>query len=327
MRICVFGAGAVGGHFAVRLAAAGHDLSVVARGAHLAAIRTRGMTLLSGGGRLHARVAASDDPATLGAQDVVLVTVKAHQLPEFAAAAPALFHRDSVVIFAQNGIPWWYVDGLASRERMPPGLSLLDPDNALRRAVGIGRTLGGVIYSSNDQAEPGVIVNNSPSRNRLSIGEVDDGDTARVALLRALFGAAEIDSPPVARLRQNVWEKLVANLSVSILSFLAGTSSRNVFDDRWLRPVADRLGAEAIAIAAAYGYVCHPDEKGPSGHHKSSILQDYERGRQSEFAALLDAPLAFAQAAGIATPVLDTIAALARQKSDTGYAPVETIDC
>ena len=327
MRICVFGAGAVGGHFAVRLAVAGHDVAVVARGPHLAAIRERGLTLRSGGDEWRARIKASDDPAQLGEQDAVLVTVKAHQLPAFAALAQPLLRPDSAVIFAQNGIPWWYADGLTADDRFPPDLAMLDPGDLLRRAIGVERTLGGVIYSSNDQAEPGVIVNNSPARNRLLIGEVDDAQSPRVSALRAVLDAAGIASPAVAQIRQPVWDKLVANLSVSILSFLGETSSRNVFEDAWLRPVADRLGGEAIAIAAAYGYRCERDAKGPAGHHKSSLLQDYERGRPPEFAALLDAPLALGRAAGGATPVLETIAALAHHKSAARSVRGGAIDC
>jgi len=322
MRICVFGAGAVGGHFAVRLARAGHAVCVVARGDHLAAIKTRGLTVMSGDQRLHATVGASDDPAVLGPQDVVLVTLKAHDLPSFAMVAPPLLHAQTSVVFAHNGIPWWYADGSCSGDRTMPRPGLLDPGNAIRNAIGVGRTLGGVIYSSNDQVEPGVIVNNSAHRNCLLIGEIDDARTSRVKTLREVLTAAGIDSPPVAAVRQKIWDKLIANLSVSILSFLTETTSRTVYDDAHLRAVADNLAKEGIAIAHAHGYACQVDASGPAPGHKSSMLQDFERGRRAEIDAVLLAPQAFAREARLATPVLDTIIQLVCFKTARGWRPM-----
>jgi 2-dehydropantoate 2-reductase len=311
MRICVFGAGAVGGHFAVRLATAGHEVAVVARGSHLEAISAHGLTLVSGGERVAARVAASNDPAALGRQDIVLVTLKAHDAPGFAGVARPLLGDDTAVIFAHNGIPWWYGDGFAPPQAPLPDLTRLDPAGALRTDIGIGRTLGGVIYSSNDLAEPGVIVNNSPARNRLLIGEVDDADSDRVRRIRAALTEAGIDSPPLDSIRRRIWGKLLANLAVSVPAFLAGATSRTVFDDPDLRPIVDKLANEAAAIAASQGFACALDPAGPAAGHKSSMLQDHERGRRAEYEALLAMPQAFARAAGIDTPVLDTIAGLA----------------
>jgi 2-dehydropantoate 2-reductase len=215
------------------------------------------------------------------------------------------------VVFAHNGIPWWYGDSLAPSRAPLPDLSRLDPDGALRATVGIGRTLGGVIYSSNDLAEPGVVVNNSPTRNRLLIGEIDDADSDRVSRIRAAFSEAGIDSPPLDSIRRRIWGKLIANLAVSVPAFLAGVTSRTVFDDPDLRPIVDGLANEASAIAASQGFACALDPTGPAPGHTSSMLQDHQRGRRAEYEALLAMPRAFARAAGIDTPVLDTIAGLA----------------
>ncbi|OYY92103.1 MAG: 2-dehydropantoate 2-reductase [Sphingomonas sp. 28-66-16] len=314
-RVCIYGAGAVGGNFAVRLARAGHHVSVVARGAHLAAIRAQGLTMITGEDRLTVAIAASDDPRDLGEQDIVLTTLKAHDLPDMAARIAPLLGEATPVVFAQNGVPWWYADGLGAERPVPPDLSILDPGGAIRAAIGPSRVIGGVIYSSNDLSAPGVVLNNSPHRNRLIVGEIDDAMTDRIAMIRHLLTAAGIDSPPTGDLRAKIWDKLIANLRVSILAFLTERTSREVFDDPDLRPIVDRLGQEAQAIAAAHGVDCTLDEGGPAPGHKSSMLQDYERGRRQEIAPLVTLPIAFARAAGIATPTLDTIGALVASKA------------
>ncbi len=320
-RICVYGAGAVGGNFAVRLANAGHSVSAVARGAHLQAIRNGGLTMISGDARSTAKIVASADPADLGEQDLVIATLKGHALPDMAARIAPLLGPDTVVLFAQNGIPWWYADGLSPSRPAPPDLSALDPGGMLRRKIGIERTLGAVIYSSNDLVEPGVVKNNSPSRNRLIIGEVDDRDSDRVRLLRRLLSDAGIESPPCDDLRQRLWDKLIANIRASILAFLTEQTSREVFDDPDLRPIVDRLGADALAIASAHGITCVIDQKGPAAGHKSSMLQDYEKGRPQEIYPLITMPQAFGEIAGVSTPTLDTIAGLARAKAAARRQP------
>src|SRR3984885_8304807 len=159
MRICIFGAGSVGSHFAVRLALAGHDVSCVMRGAHLAAVKAKGLTLRVKGEEFTARVKASDDPADLGPQDFVISTLKACGLGGLATGLGPLLHDDTAVVFAQNGIPWWYDLGLAPDQPKPPELGFLDPGGALRAAVSQPRIVGGVIFSANEIAEPGIVVN------------------------------------------------------------------------------------------------------------------------------------------------------------------------
>jgi len=180
MRICVFGAGSIGGNFATRLAGAGNEVSIVARGAHLQAIQQRGLTMISGERRLVAEVKASDRPADLGPQDAVLVTMKACSLPALAESVLPLLRRDTPVIFVQNGIPWWYGHGLGNRRPPPPDLSRLDPDGALARTVGLERTIGAVVTSSNQVIEPGVVHNISPERNTLWVAETDDRRSTRI---------------------------------------------------------------------------------------------------------------------------------------------------
>jgi 2-dehydropantoate 2-reductase len=181
MRICVFGAGAIGGNFAARLADAGNEVSVVVRGAHLEAIRANGLTLIAGDRKIVAKVRASDRPADLGSQDAVISTLKATGLGALADGVGPLLGPETPVVFAQNGIPWWYGHGLGPSRPPAPDLSRLDPGGALARSVGPERTLGGAITSPNHVVEPGVIVNEQPERNTLWVGEVDDRQTPRVA--------------------------------------------------------------------------------------------------------------------------------------------------
>ena len=312
MRICVFGAGAVGSHFAVRLALAGHDVSCVMRGPHLEAAKAGGLTLRVGDAEFKAKVKASDDPSTLGPQDVVITTQKATALPSFATGLQPLLGPDTGVVFAQNGIPWWYDIGLSPNHPPVPDLAFLDPGGKLRTAVPPARIIGGVVFSSNEVTAPGVAANLSPERNRLLIGECDDRGSERIAKLRAALNEARIESPDVARIRETVWSKLLTNMSMSVLCLITGQTARAVRDDPDLAAFVPRLLDEAGNVAQS----CFPEVKrvtrsGPAPDHKPSILQDYELGRAMEIDVLVRAPAAFARAAGLSTPMLDMMGALA----------------
>jgi 2-dehydropantoate 2-reductase len=307
VRICVFGAGAVGGNLAVRLALAGNEVSLVARGAALAAINTDGLQVLAGDDVLEARLSASDDPASLGPQDAVIVAAKAHQLPAFAKTASPLLHADTLVVFAQNGIPWWY-----------PALglqTLLDPGGAIERLVGRERSVGAVIYSANAKVGPNIIRNTSPQRNRLTIGAVDPGSQARVAQLRTLLHTAGIESPDTDDLRPAIWQKLIGNASVSVLSFLDERTSREVFDDPRLGPAGAAIAEELAAVARAEGMAIDATRAAPAPGHISSMLQDARAGRPIEATALLAAPQMIARRHAIATPCFDLLCGLAYSKA------------
>ncbi|MGB8397711.1 ketopantoate reductase family protein [Bradyrhizobium sp.] len=320
MRICIFGAGAVGSHLAVRLALAGHDVSCVMRGPHLEAVKAKGLALRVGDAEFRTKVRASDDPANLGPQDFVVSTLKATGIAALATGLPPLLRDDTGIVFAQNGIPWWYDLGLPADHPPPPDLGFLDPGGRLRAAISRERIVGGVIFSSNEIGAPGVVANLSPDRNMLLVGECDDRPSERIARLRDALNEASIASPPVARIRETIWTKLLTNMSMSVLCLLTGQTARGVRDDPDLRDVVPRLLDEANSIARS----CFPDVKratrtGPAPDHKPSILQDYELGRPMEIDVLVRAPAAFARAAGLSTPMLDMPAALAiRQARDKG---------
>jgi 2-dehydropantoate 2-reductase len=316
MRICIFGAGAVGSHFAVKLALAGHDVSCVMRGPHLEAVKANGLVLRVGDAEFTARVKASDDPAALGPQDFVISTLKATGLAALAGGLRPLLGDDTAVVFAQNGIPWWYDIALSPDHPPPPDLGFLDPGGRLRSAVSRERIIGGVIFSSNEVIAPGVVANLSPDRNRLLVGECDDRTSDRIEQLRESLDAAKIESPAVAEIREAIWSKLLTNMSMSVLCVLTGQTARAVRDEPALREVIPRLLDEANGIAQS----CFPQVKrvtrsGPAPDHKPSILQDYELGRAMEIDVLVRAPAAFARAAGLSTPMLDLMAALAIQKA------------
>ncbi len=320
MRICIFGAGAVGSHFAVRLALAGHEVSCVMRGPHLEAARAKGLTLRVGDAEFSANVQASDDPAELGPQDLVISTLKATGLAGLATGLRPLLRDDTAIVFAQNGIPWWYDIGLSPDHPPTPDLGFLDPGGRLRSVVSRQRIIGGVIFSSNEVVAPGVVENLSPDRNRLLVGECNDRTSERIERLRAALVEASIESPEVAQIREAIWSKLLTNMSMSMLCLLTGQTARAVRDEPALRDVIPRLLDEANSVAQSFvPQVKRVTRTGPAPDHKPSILQDYELGRAMEIDVLVRAPAAFARAAGLSTPMLDLMAALAiRQARDKG---------
>ena len=315
MKLCVFGAGAVGGHIATKLAAAGNDVSVLARGAHLEAMRARGLKLLHGERTILARVRAAASARELGAQDAVFVTLKAHLLPAFAEQCAPLLGRDTAVVFVQNGIPWWY----------DARLKRLDPDGLLASAVAPERVVGGVAYSANEIVEPGVIQNYVPGNNMLVIGRPDTKDTALVRDLRRSLEAADMASPPVADIRQSIWSKLAQNLWTSTLCTLTHLTVREVQERPELMALAERAREEARSIARSLGVAVdeapHRPKGGPSGKtssgaaHKPSMLQDFERSRPMEIEAQLVAPLELARLQKIHTPTLDFLVPLVTAKA------------
>jgi 2-dehydropantoate 2-reductase len=312
MKICVFGAGAVGGHLAAKLSASGQDISVVARGAHLAAMQENGVKLLHGGKTILGRVRAAARSAELGAQDAVLVTLKANMLEAFAGQCAPLLGPDTAVVFVQNGIPWWYDDRLTR----------LDPGSRLSRSVPRKNVLGGVAYSANEVVEPGVIDNHVPGNNMVVIGELDTRQSARVRALREALEACDVSSPPVEDIRQSIWSKLAQILANSTVCTISGATVAAARADAPLARLLKTAGDEVRAIARALGVALERAPERPSGGHasnaaahKPSMLQDYERGRPMEIEAQLKAPLELARAAGVATPTLDALVALTAYKA------------
>ncbi|MDO8768716.1 MAG: 2-dehydropantoate 2-reductase [Burkholderiaceae bacterium] len=322
MRICVYGAGAIGGHLAAKLAAAGNETSVVARGAHLAAMRANGgLTLRIGERRLFGPLRASGDPIDLGHQDIIIVALKATGLPEFAAAAQPLLGPKTMVVFVQNGIPWWYANGLSSDRRSPPDLSRLDPGGLLTSTIAPERVVGATIYTSNEVIAPGVIENDSATANTLIVGEPNDCQSERVNALRAALEAADVMSPIAIDIRATIWRRLLVNIAGSVVCSIIEQPIGAHQADPAMGEVFRRLSTEGARIATAHGVDVNMGTVPPGAphkfppQHKPSFLQDYQRRRPMEVEAILKTPLAFARVAGIDAPALETITALAAHRA------------
>ena len=318
MKVCVFGAGAVGTHVAGRLAKGGAMVSVVARGLQLAALHARGVQVHAADGEIHARVAAAADAQGLGRQDAVIVTVKAPALPSVAAGIGPLLRPDTAVVFAMNGIPWWYFQGMGGAEegrRLPN----LDPGDALRDAVAPAQVAGGVVYSSRTLTEPGVVhVENQ--RSRIVLGVPDGRPSERMEALAAILRAGGLVMEVTDRIRDKVWAKLLLNLGSGPLAVLTGCAPARIFAEDACRDATRRILAEGAAIAAAMGCPVEPNAEGQiaqgaQSHHKPSILQDLEQGRPMEIDAIYGVPLDFARMHGVPTPTLDLLVAMVRARA------------
>lgn len=315
-RVCIVGAGAVGGHLAAKLSRAGHDVSLIARGPHLEAIRANGLHF-TGKDSFTAKVAASGNAADLGPQDVVFVTAKAQHLTGLATHIPPLLKAGTPVVFALNGVPWWWFHRFGDRPWTP--IERLDPGRLLERTVGLERVIGCVIYSSNTIDAPGRCRNVNPQRNRFILGEPDDSKSDRVKAVAALFKDTDLDTPVAENIRREVWQKLLTNISNSGVCCLTGGTVGQTMSDPACVAVARAINQEAVAIAASQGLVFKPGYgpeavaatlASPVAGHKPSMLQDLEAGKPLELDAQFRTAQDFARAAGIATPTLDTVIAL-----------------
>lgn len=317
MRVCIYGAGAIGGHVAARLAASGNDVSLIARGPHLVALRAKGLTVNTPEGVLHCRPAASADPRELGPQDAVIVTVKTPALPGVAAGIEPLLRSDTAVVFAMNGVPWWYFDHHGGPLEGRP-LPTLDPNGAIRRAVGVDRASAGVVYSSCTVIEPGVI-HVADSRHRIVLGTPDGSSPKMLARVASALEAGGMKAPISKDIRREIWMKLAINLSSGPLCMLSQLGVAETFRSEAVVAAATRMTEEAMAIAeATLGSPLGIDmaariASAKGMEHKPSILQDLELGRPVEVDALFRVPLELARLFNVPTPTLDLIVDLASQ--------------
>ena len=318
MKVCVFGAGAIGGHLAVRLARGGADVSVVARGPQLAAIRQDGLKVVTSKGDLDARVRASGDPAELGVQDAVLVTVKAPALPSVAVTIAPLLGPGTKVAFVMNGIPWFYfhaIGGALEGRRLPK----IDPGDALWRTVGPERAIAGVVYAASAVIRPGVIELENPS-SRVVLGEPDGRVSPQVRAIAAHLNAGGMTAEVSEVVRDAIWNKLLNNLASGSLAVLTQASIQRLYQEEVCVATARRIMDEALAIATAVGAKPDPDHDkriahGRSLDHKPSILQDLELGRPMEIDGIFDAPLEMARLVGVAAPTLEMVVALMKVRA------------
>ena len=320
MNITVIGAGAIGGHIAAKLAAAGESVKVVARGAQLAAIRERGLILKEGGEEIVARVEATDRIAEAGGADLIVLGVKAHQLTAIAADVGAIVEPSTMVMTTQNGIPWWYFFKHGGRHE-GVRLESVDPGGVIAGHLPIDSVIAAIAYQAAEIDSPGVI--RHIEGNRLPVAEIDGRKTERVAALSELFTKAGFKSPALSDVRSEIWTKLWGNLTFNPVSALSHATLEDICRFPPTRALAAAMMREAQAVGEAFGIRFRLSvEKRIAGAesigaHKTSMLQDIEHGRATEIDALVGSVIELGRLANVATAHLDSVYAVTKLLSET----------
>ncbi len=317
MKICIYGAGAIGGYLGVQLALAGEDVTLIARGPHLEAMQNNGLKLLIDDEEHIAHPKCTNNPAEAGPQDYVIVTLKAHSVPGIADQMTPLLGPDTAIVTAVNGVPWWYfykLDGPWENHV----LESVDPGGKQWNTLGPERAIGCVVYPACEVPEPGVIEH--ISGNRFTLGEPSGEKTERATRLsKSLINAGF--KAPVRRIRDEIWIKLWGNLCFNPISALTHATLEQIANDEATRAIARAMMQEGQSIGEKLGVRFGVDiEKridgaGAVGAHKTSMLQDLERGRPMEIDALVTAVQEMGRLLDIETPAIDTVLALVQQRA------------
>jgi len=328
MKVCIFGAGAIGGFLGARLARAGTEVNFIARGPHLDAMRRNGVRLISDGEDFVVKPQCTSDPAEAGAQDYIILTLKAHSLPPAVGQIERLMGPETVLVTAINGVPWWYfykIGGPFDGNRVRS----VDPDGSLYERLCPRRVIGCVVYPAAEVVEPGVI--RHTYGDRFPIGEPDGTKSARCVALAKLMMAAGLKAPIRTRIRDDIWLKLWGNLSFNPISALTGATLDVITGDPGTRALCRAMMLEAQAAAEQLGvrFLLDVERRidggGEVGTHKTSMLQDLERGRPMEIDALLGAAVELADLVGVPTPNCDAVLALVRQRARLAGCYVEPL--
>ncbi len=318
MKICIYGAGAIGGYMGAELARSGADVSLVARGPHLAAMRKDGLKLRIGNEEYVTHPNCTDSPADLGPQDFIIVTLKAHSVPSVVEAMQPLLGKNTVMVTAVNGVPWWYFynfGGAYEGQRV----FAVDPGNAQWDGIGPERAIGCVVYPACEIIEPGIVQH--ISGNKFTLGEPSGERTQRIENLSQALISANMKAPVRPRIRDEIWIKLWGNLSFNPISSLTCATLEEIAEDQGTRTVVRDMMIEAQAVGEALG-VKFPvsvekriNGAGAVGAHKTSMLQDLELGRPMEIDALVASVSEMGAMVGVKTPTINTILALVRQRA------------
>jgi len=315
MKVCIYGAGAIGGWMGVKLAQAGCEVSVVARGATLDALREHGLRLVENGETHSVRVQASDKPEALGAQDLVIVAVKAPGMADVAKHIGPLLGANTLVLTAMNGVPWWFCDGLQG-EFAGARLASVDHDGSIAAAIPAERALGCVVHASCRVDAPGVIGHHQG--RGLIVGEATGHASERVASLVELLRKAGFDASASDQIQRDVWYKLWGNMTMNPISAITGATTDKILTDPLARDFVTRVMLEAKAIGARFGI---PIEQAPEDRHavtlklgamRTSMLQDVEAGKTVELDALVGAVCELGKLTGVDTPYANALFGLAR---------------
>ena len=315
MKVCIYGAGAIGGWIGSALARAGCSVSVVARGATLDALQLHGLRLREGDRVTSQAVASSALPADLGVQDLVVLAVKAPSLPDVARQIAPLLGPKTIVLTAMNGVPWWFLQGFGGA-LAGTRLTSVDPDGTLTAALPAQRIIGCVVHASCSLPEPGLVQHHFG--NKLILGEPSGEKTARVQQLAALLEKAGFEAPVSAQIQKDIWFKLWGNMTVNPISALTGATTDLIMGDELVRGFISQVMLEAKEIGARIGI---PIDQQPEDRHqvtrklgafKTSMLQDVEAGKALELDTLVAAVRELGQLTGVPTPFTDALLGLAR---------------
>jgi 2-dehydropantoate 2-reductase len=327
VRIVIAGAGAIGGYIGARLAKAGADVVLFARGPHLLAMRERGLRVMSPDGDFEVRPQAAGDLAAIGPADVVFLGVKAHSLTSLAPQLRPLFHDDTIVVSTQNGIPWWYFQGHGG-ELDGLRLERVDPGGVIASSIEPRRVVGSLAYFATDIVEPGVI--RHTEGNKISFGEPDGSKSERLRKVAAPLIAAGFRCPITTRFRHEVWVKLLGNVAFNPISALTGGTLEEIVRHPEASHLVRALMTETEAVAARLG-IALPisiDQRMAGaekvGAHKTSMLQDYEAGRPMELEAVVGAVVELGERLGVPMPSTRAVYACAKlldEKRDSCRKP------
>jgi len=313
VRFAVLGAGATGGYLGARLANAGQDVTLIARGRNLEAMREHGVRVLEPDGtELVARPACTDRLEAAGEADVTFVTLKAHGLTAVAPTLGASLRPETALVFAQNGVPWWFFLGDGDRR-----LESVDPGGVIAASIPAGHVIGCVVYPATSLEEPGVV--RHVEGNRFSLAELDGSRTERVAAISSALAAAGLRAPVQSRMREEIWLKLIGNATLNPVSALTRAGLAEMVGDPPTRDLLRTLMLEVEAVGKALGI--EPgigvdkrlDGAGRVGDHRTSMLQDVETGRPLEVEALVGSVVELAGQVGVAVPSLEVVYRLTRQ--------------
>lgn len=317
MKICIFGAGAIGGYLGAKLAANGTDVSLVARGPHLDAMRNNGLRLIEETGETNVSVNAASDPADLGEQDYLVITLKAHSVPPMVEKMAPLIGKHTTILSCVNGVPWWYFYKLGGHLDGTQ-LESVDPAGAQWNGFGPEKVVGCVVYPAAEVVEPGVIKH--IEGNRFSLGEPDGQKSDRITTLSKIFTEAGLKAPVRPRIRDEIWVKLWGNLSFNPISALTHATLDILCTDPSTRIVARNMMLEAQQIAEKLGVKFPIDvdrriEGGAAvGAHRTSMWQDLDMGRPMEIDALVGSVKELGRITDIPTPTIDVVLGLIQMR-------------
>lgn len=318
MKICIVGAGSIGGLLGARLSHAGFDISAIARGPHLAAIREKGLRYRAPDSEITVKIRASDDPADLGPHDVVVLTVKAPSLPGLAPRLAPLCGPDTVIVTAMNGVPWWFGRALPAPLK-GHRLHAIDPDGELERAFAQESILGCVVHAGASVPEPGVI--HHAAGDHFIIGSARRGHDPNAVAFADAISASGLNGVASGDIHGEIWTKLIGNMGMGPISALTGATLAEIANDPDVRPIAAAMMTEAATIGDALGLPmpmsveARIDLGAELGDFKPSILQDLERGRPMEIDEMVTVVAEIGGLVGVPTPAIDTVLALLRGRA------------